>query len=90
MKQNERFYLYCALNSVLSTKREIHKFAELCSKRTKSEARKISGFVHLMMDGIHRSQYVLCKVGFPMSWQAKLRARNGQWLLLQPRHEMSL
>lgn len=24
------------------------KFAELCSKRTKSEARKIAGFVHLM------------------------------------------
>ena len=23
-------------------------FAELCSKRTKSEARKIAGFVHLM------------------------------------------
>ncbi len=60
------------------------KYAELCSKRTKSEARKIAGFVHLMMDGIHRSQYVLCKVGFPMSWQAKRRARNGQWLLLQP------
>lgn len=71
---------------------DLHKgeIPELCSKRTKSEARKIAGFVHLMMDGIHRSQYVLCKVGFPMSWQAKRRARNGQWLLLQPRHEMSL
>jgi len=27
----------------------VHKaFPELCSKRTKSEARKIAGFVHLM------------------------------------------
>lgn len=24
------------------------KYSELCSKRTKSEARKIAGFVHLM------------------------------------------
>lgn len=65
-------------------------YPELCSKRTKPEARKIAGLVCSARSGIHRSQYILSEVGLPASWQAKRRTRNGQWLLLQPRHEMSL
>ena len=48
MKQNERFYLYCALNSVLSTKREIHKFGELLKQDTGNSSESMACLIPVM------------------------------------------
>ncbi|WP_189374839.1 hypothetical protein [Vogesella alkaliphila] len=45
-------------------KNEGEFFSESCSKRTKSEARKIAGFVHLIRGEIHRSEHILSTVGW--------------------------
>ena len=48
MKQNERFYLYCVLNSVLSTKREIHKFGELLKQDTGNSSESMACLIPVM------------------------------------------